>query len=84
MTGKRSINIYMGPSRNPRFAICIRNDDHPASLEKRKIYEVLPDEDATRHRHLRVVDESGEDYLFPEEYFVDLPKAIEQALARAV
>ncbi len=55
-----------------RFAVCLRNDGYEASLEKRKIYEVLSDLEAERHDQLRVVDESGEDYLYPEawhEYF---------------
>lgn len=75
----------MAHSTEHRFVICIRNDDYPASLEKRKIYEVLPDADAEKHRQVRVVDESGEDYLYPEEYFVPvkLPKATEQALVNA-
>ena len=68
-----------------RFVICIANDDYPASLEKRKIYETLPDADAARHGQLRVLDESGEDYLYPREYFVQvkLPKATEEALVSA-
>ena len=71
--------------RKRRFVICIRNDEYPASLEKRKIYEVLPDEDAEKHKHIRVIDESGSDYLYPEEYFVpvELPRAAEEALVNA-
>lgn len=71
--------------RKRRFVICIRNDEYPASLEKRKIYEVLPDEDAEKHKHIRVIDESGSDYLYPEEYFVpvELPRAVEEALVNA-
>ena len=49
----------------PRFAICIANTDYPAALEVRKIYQVLPDTDAAKHQYLRVIDESGEDYLYP-------------------
>src|SRR2546425_1226051 len=48
----------------PRFAVCVRNEGYEASLERNKIYEVLLDDDAERHGDLRVVDESGEDYLF--------------------
>ncbi|CAN5759339.1 hypothetical protein BH23GEM7_BH23GEM7_12480 [soil metagenome] len=68
-----------------RFAVCLRNDGYPASLEPRKLYRVVPDADAAAHRHVRVIDESGEDYLYPAEYFaeVDLPHAIEEALLRA-
>ena len=75
----------MAHSSDHRFVICIRNDDCPASLEKRKIYEALPDADAEKHHQVRVIDESGEDYLYPEEYFVPvkLPKAAEQALVNA-
>lgn len=75
----------MAHSNDYRFVICIRNDDYPASLEKRKIYQALPDPDAERHHQMRVIDESGEAYLYPEEYFipVKLPKATEQALVDA-
>ena len=54
------------------FVICIRNDDYPASLEKRKLYVKLPDPDAEKHHFVRVIDESGEDYLYPEAYFADV------------
>jgi hypothetical protein len=66
------------------FAICVRNDEYPASLELRKLYPVLDDEFASQHGMLRVVDESGEDYLFPSEYFVrvNLPQAIEKKLQK--
>jgi len=52
------------------FVICIRNDDYPASLEKRKLYVKLHDTEAEKHHYVRVIDESGEDYLYPEAYFV--------------
>ncbi len=52
-----------------RFALCIHSDEYPASLERRKLYEVLPDADAQEHGQLRVIDESGEDYLYPRDYF---------------
>ncbi|RJR41354.1 MAG: hypothetical protein C4567_09290 [Deltaproteobacteria bacterium] len=51
------------------FVICIRNDDYPASLEKRKLYVKLHDPEAEKKNFIRVIDESGEDYLYPEEYF---------------
>lgn len=72
-------------SRKPSFVVCIRNDGYPASLELRKIYRSLPDEDASRLKHVRVVDESGEDYLYPESFFaaITLPATIERALAKA-
>lgn len=65
-----------------RFAICVNNTDYPASLELHKIYKVLPDEDAAADGDLRVIDESGEDYLYPMEYFVltELPQAVEKSL----
>jgi hypothetical protein len=68
-----------------RFAVCIENEEHPASLEKRKLYPVLPDTDAATHGLIRVVDESGEDYLYPAEHFLVLPlsPAVEQALLKA-
>jgi hypothetical protein len=56
-----------------RFALCLDNTDYPASLERWKIYRLLPDSDAAAHQQLRVVDGSGEDYLFPEACF----KAVE-------
>jgi hypothetical protein len=67
------------------FVVCIKNEDYAASLELRKIYEVIPDERAAYHQMIRVIDESGEDYLYPSDFFIpiDLPKPIEQALALA-
>jgi len=66
-----------------QYVVCVRNDGYPASLERRKIYEVMPDPDARKHKLIRVVDESGEDYLYPADYFVaiDVPRAVEEALA---
>ncbi|MEE9297330.1 MAG: hypothetical protein V3W34_20510 [Phycisphaerae bacterium] len=66
-----------------RFVVCVRNQGHPASLELRKIYRVIPDAAAEAHDHLRIVDESGEDYLYPVGYFVPitLPKGIEEAFS---
>ena len=55
---------------SPRFAICVDNSEYPASLELHKIYRVLPDEDVAQDGDLRVIDESGEDYLYPADYFV--------------
>ena len=65
----------------PRFALCIENHDCE-DLEKRKIYQVLADEEAPKEGYLRIVDESGEDYLYPESYFilVDLPREAGEAL----
>ncbi len=62
---------------NPvRYAICIENAEYPASLEILKLYRVLPDPQAEQDGDVRVIDESGEDYLFPANYFVqvELPR----------
>jgi hypothetical protein len=69
----------------PRFVVCVNNKDYSASLELRKLYQVLSDEVAAKSHQLRVIDESGEDYLDPEEYFipVQLPQAAETAVLRA-
>lgn len=66
-----------------KYVICVNNDDYAASLEVRKLYESLPDDDAARHGQLRVIDESGEDYLYPASYFVavDLPADVEKTIA---
>lgn len=66
-----------------KFAVCI-NDSEP-DLEKRKIYRVLPDEIAARADQLRIIDESGEDYLYPASFFVlvDVSKAAERDLLLA-
>ncbi|HEU4597321.1 MAG TPA: hypothetical protein VFS10_19480 [Pyrinomonadaceae bacterium] len=68
-----------------RFAVCVNNSVYPASLELHKIYRVLPDEDAADDGDLRVVDESGEDYLYPADYFVmlELPQEVTDSLLRA-
>ncbi len=64
------------------FAICVNNSEYPASLELHKIYRVLPDEDAAIDGDMRVIDESGEDYLYPAKWFVlvELPEVVEQSL----
>jgi len=65
------------------FVVCLSNDGYAASLETRKIYVALPDAEAKRNGLLRVVDESGEDYLYSRERFapLKLPRGLEQALA---
>ena len=55
-----------------KFVICIANDGYEASLEQRKLYEVLPDNEAAKHGQLRIIDESGEDYLFPKRMFIEV------------
>jgi len=52
------------------FAICVKNKHYAAALELRKLYQVIADETAAKLHQIRVIDESGEDYLYPEEYFV--------------
>ena len=54
------------------FMICISNKEYKASLEIRKIYEVLPDKESAGNDQIRVIDESGEDYLYPIEYFAPI------------
>jgi hypothetical protein len=69
----------------PEFVVCIKNIDYPASLELHKIYRVLIDEDATSEGDIRIIDESGEDYLYPSSYFVPIqvPQTVEESLLRA-
>ena len=66
----------------PRFAICIDNAEYPASLELHKVYRVLPDKDAERDGDLRIIDESGEDYLFDSSQFalVEFPQAVRRKI----
>lgn len=70
----------------PDFVICIRNDNYAASLEQRKVYRALPDSEASSHKMLRVIDESGEDYLYPEDLFVpvELPSEVEDLFTEAL
>ena len=69
-----------------RLMVCPRNDGYEVSIEPRKIYPALPDADAARHGQVRIIDESGEDYLFPAKYFapVELPRAVRRAVLAAV
>ncbi|HYA25101.1 MAG TPA: hypothetical protein VEF05_13130 [Terriglobales bacterium] len=69
----------------PQFVVCVKNKDYAASLELRKLYRVVPDPEAVRLHQIRVIDESGEDYLYPEVYFIpiQLPQAAERAVLRA-
>ena len=70
---------------SPHFVVCIQNRNYTASLELRKLYEVVADEKASRKDLLRVIDESGEDYLYPKDYFleIDLPQSAGRAVLRA-
>jgi hypothetical protein len=68
----------------PEFVVCINNEGYPASLELHKIYRVVSDENAVANEDLRVIDESGEDYLYPSSYFapIKVPAAVEESLLR--
>ena len=68
----------------PAFVVCIQTSEYPASLELHKIYRVVPDRDAAREGDLRIIDESGEDYLYPGEWFegVDVPRRVRASLLR--
>ena len=72
----------MSKQSSYQYAICISNAGYPASLELHKLYRILPDQQAAAGGDLRVIDESGEDYLYPAEYFllVTFPKRAEQTL----
>jgi len=67
----------------PRFAICINTDD-PDLLTPRMVYQVLPDASAAQSDYVRVIDNEGEDYLYPAKYFVlvDFPQPVKRALLR--
>lgn len=69
--------------RAGEFVICVRNEGFRASLELRKLYQKLTHPSAAEHGQVRVVDESGEDYLFPEKYFVavELPDSARRAIS---
>ena len=79
-----SHNGKQSNDRERHYVICICNDDYAASLELKKLYEVLDDAFGAEHQMIRVIDESGEDYLYPESYFVrvDLPASIERTLRK--
>ena len=69
----------------PRFVVCVKNRDYAASLELRKLYQVVADGTAAKLGQIRVIDESGEDYLYPQEYFVpvQIPQSAQRAVRRA-
>jgi hypothetical protein len=75
----------MKNSRPRRFAICLRNKNCE-DLIVRKIYPLLPDDKAQKENYLRIIDESGEDYLYPASYFfvIDLPQKVERALRQTL
>ncbi|MCX5912979.1 MAG: hypothetical protein NTV04_13735 [Deltaproteobacteria bacterium] len=55
-----------------KFLLCVGNKGYEASLELRKLYEQLPDKEAERHNQFRIIDESGEDYLYPSDFFAPI------------
>ena len=75
----------MAKAATKQLVVCIKNDGYPASLEKRKIYVVLRDAEAGEHGLVRVIDESGEDYLYPKRLFrpIALPLAVKKAVLNA-
>jgi hypothetical protein len=57
---------------NQKFLLCVDNEGYEASLEVRKLYERIPDKEADRHNQVRIIDESGEDYLYPSKFFASV------------
>jgi hypothetical protein len=86
---KKSKSNGYAPRKNgpagSQYVVCVKNDDYPASLELRKIYRLMRDFTANKRRMLRVIDESGEDYLYPEDHFVaiKLTPAVKRAVRSA-
>lgn len=84
---KKSRSNGSSPKKRPsrQFVVCINNQGYPASLEPRKIYSLLADKTAGKSNLIRVIDESGEDYLYPADYFVviKLSRAVEKAVQLA-
>jgi hypothetical protein len=73
------------PNRTEHFGICLNNQGYPAALEVGKLYRVIPDEEASAHGYVRVVDESGEDYAFEAKRFhiIQLPNQVSRKLMTA-
>ena len=69
-----------------RLVVCLKNPGYDASLERRKIYQTLADARAAKHGLIRVIDESGEDYLYPQSFFapIELPQTLRRAVIAAV
>lgn len=66
----------------PQYVVCVKNTRYPVSLELRKIYQTIPDPEVGK-RFVRVIDESGEDYLYPSDFFVpiEIPRAVEKTFS---
>jgi hypothetical protein len=75
----------MAKQQPKQLVVCIDNDGYPASLEKRKIYVAIPDTTAEKQGMLRIIDESGGDYLYPKAFFrtIALPQAVKRAVLAA-
>ena len=75
----------MAKTQSKRLVVCINNEGYPASLEKRKIYVALSDRAAEKHSLVRIVDESGDDYLYPKSFFraIALPQSVRKAVLAA-
>ena len=75
----------MTKTQAKQLVVCVDNDGYPASLEKRKIYVALRDSAAEKHGMIRIIDESGEDYLYPKAFFrsIALPQAVKRAVLAA-
>jgi len=83
---KSKLNGYSAKKGSTsHYVVCVKNKDYPASLELRKIYKLIPDKSAEGLRMVRIIDESGEDYLYPADYFmaIKLPRTVEQAVQLA-
>ena len=70
-------------SNTQHYVLCVSSERYPASLEARKIYRCVPDHQAEAHGQIRVIDESGEDYLYPQELFIpiEIPEEATRAFA---
>ena len=75
----------MAKSQSKQLVVCINNEGYEASLEKRKIYVALPDPVGEKHGMLRIIDESGDDYLYPKAFFrsIALPQSVKKAVLDA-
>ena len=75
----------MAKAQAKQLVVCVNNDGYLASLERRKIYVALRDADAEKHGLIRIVDESGDDYLYPKAFFrtIALPQAVRKAVLAA-
>lgn len=80
------MTIKRKPRPKKAFVVCIDNSDYPASLELWKIYRILPDREGQKHGLVRVIDESGEDYLYPERRFkrITLPTSVRRLFKATV